>query len=153
MKRIPVICATAAVFCVCQGVASAQAMVENALGAGRAATSTAPMSGLGKSVGGIAGGLEKTLKKGTSSPAAHPMGPLVTARVAPTAVVVPEVHYDDPRTIESGIPYDELLRKFGPATLEITTSPLTKTLSYVHREGAIQVEMREGKVTSMVAQR
>jgi hypothetical protein len=153
MKRIPVICAAAAIFCVCQGVASAQAMVENALGAGRAATSTAPMSGLGKSVGGIAGGLEKTLKKGVSAPEVRPMGPVVTARMAPTPVAVPAVHYDDPRKIESGIPYDELLRRFGPATLEITTSPLTKTLSYVHREGAIQVEMREGKVTSMVAQR
>ena len=153
MKRIPVLLLAAAAFCLCQGVASAQAMVENALGAGRAATSTAPMSGLGKSVSGIAGGLEKTLNKGVTITETRSSGPVKTALVVPPPPPAPEVHYDDPHQIESGILYDELVRRFGPATLEITTSPLTKTLSYVNRTGAIQVEVREGKVISAAAPR
>jgi hypothetical protein len=40
----------------------AQAMVENALGAGRGATTTAPAAGIAKSVNGMAGALDSVLK-------------------------------------------------------------------------------------------
>lgn len=159
MTRFPAVLLASAMFCLCQRVASAQAMVENALGAGRAATSAAPMSGLGKSISGVTEKLGKTLEKEASTTpavsttparrttAARPPVPVKTAAATP-APAKPEVRYDDPKHIESGIPYDELVRRFGPATLEITTSSTDKTLSYVSRAGTVDVEVREGTVVS-----
>jgi hypothetical protein len=46
------------------GVAYGQAAVEAGLGAARAATTTAPAKGLGKSMSGLAGSLDKALKAG-----------------------------------------------------------------------------------------
>jgi hypothetical protein len=150
-----------------QGVASAQAMVENALLTGHSATATAPMQGLSKGIAGALGNLEKTLQKSLDSPDFQPAAPVRTARAAAgpgvaaapglsasTAIsavmFVPVVHYENPKQIETGIVYDELVRRFGPAALEITTGPLTKTLSYMSREGPLQVDLSDGKVTSIV---
>jgi hypothetical protein len=145
MRRFPLFWTLLPLLAGCQGVASAQAMVENAMGASRAATSAAPMSGVTKS-------LEKTLKKGL--PAAPASQPAVRVQTASVATIImpaaPVVHYDDPKGIETGTAYDELVKRFGPASLEITTGPLTKTMSYAGSEGVYQVDLREGKVSSMV---
>jgi len=137
---------------VSQGAASAQAMVENTLLTGKAVTSTAPMQGLA----GAIGNLEKTLQKSLNTVDLRPAAPPArgrgaqVARAAAPVVTPPVVHYESPMLIETGTNYDELVRRFGPASLEITTGPLTKSLCYLGREGAVQVELRDGKVTSIV---
>src|SRR5258707_8269266 len=50
--------------CGLEGLLSGQAAVEYGLGAGRAATATAPAKGLGNAIGGVIGGLGKTHKAG-----------------------------------------------------------------------------------------
>lgn len=151
MRRFPLFCTLMPLLAAVPCVASAQAMVENALGAGRAAVSTAPMQGLSKSIGGVMGNLEKTLNKSLSSPEFQPAAPVRMAQLAVVAAPAPVVHYDDPKLIETGTVYGELVQRFGPAAVEITTGPAAKTLSYVSREGAYQVEVSDGKVTSIVA--
>lgn len=147
MKRFPLFWALLPIMATTASVASAQAMVENALGAGRAATSAAPMRGLGSSIGGAIGGLEKTLKKSLDSTDLRPAAPARTVTALVITPVTPARTYENPNQIETGTAYDELVKRFGPASLEITTGPLTKTLSYVNREGAVQVELRDGRVT------
>ena len=44
------------------GIAAGQAIMESGLGAARAATTAAPAKGVGKSLSGLAGSLEKALK-------------------------------------------------------------------------------------------
>ncbi len=131
-------------------------MVENALGAGRAATSAAPMKG----IGGTLNNLEKTLNKtlgvaGTApatlpAPATRTAAPSQSVRTATLTVpvaIAPAVHYEDPKLIAPGTAYDELLRRFGPGAMEITTGLNTKTLSYVNREATLQVDVLDGKVS------
>ena len=130
-----------------QGIASAQAMVENALGAGRAATTAAPMKG----IGGALNNLEKTLNKSLNSSEPAPATSTVeTVRVTPPVVTMAVIHYDEPKLIETGMVYPDLLKRFGPATLAITTGLTTKTLSYLSREGTFQVELIDEKVTSII---
>ena len=45
--------------------------------------------------------------------------------------------------------YEELLRRFGPPALEFTLGPNRRTMSYVGKDGAVQVEFQSGKVTSL----
>jgi hypothetical protein len=127
-------------------------MVENALGAGRAATSTAPMKG----IGGALNNLEKTLNKslnGTESapaaPATHTASTIETVHVTPAVVTSPVLHYDEPKQIETGMLYPDLLKRFGPATLSITTGMTTRILSYMSREGTFQVDLVDDKVTAI----
>src|SRR3954471_15791356 len=49
------------------GPAAGQAGVEAGLGAARAVTTTAPARGIGKSISGLSGTLEKTIKSGQQS--------------------------------------------------------------------------------------
>jgi hypothetical protein len=147
MRRFPLFWTLVPLLAASQGVASAQAMVENALLTGRSAASTAPVQGIGSALGN----LEKTLQKSLGSADSRPAPPVViVSAAAVVAPAAPAVRYQDPKSIETGTVYDELIRRFGPAALEITTGPLTKTLSYVSRTGAFQVEMREDKVISIV---
>ncbi len=125
MKRFPLFWTILSLLVASQGIASAQAMVENALGAGRAATSTAPMKG----IGGALNNLEKTLNKslnGTESapaaPATHTASTIETVHVTPAVVTSPVLHYEEPKQIETGMLYPDLLKRFGPAALEITTA-------------------------------
>ena len=142
----------------------AQAMVENAMGTGRAATMTAPAKGLG----GALNNLEKTLQQtlnGTepapATPAATPAAP--APRPAPSrarraaraaappvpAPVVPAVHYEDAQGIEAGMAYADVVRRFGPAELEITTGLNRKIMAYRAGGAALQIELVDGTVASV----
>ena len=153
MRRFPLYWTLLPLVAACPHLASAQAMVENALGAGRAATSAAPMKG----IGGALNNLEKTLNKNLNGPAVSapprtsttPVNSLEGAKLATLTVAPPAVHYDDPNLIKTGVAYGDLVRQFGPATLEITTGPITKTLSYVSRGAVFQVDLIEGKVSQI----
>lgn len=148
-----------------EGFLAGQAAVEYGLGVGRAATSTAPAKGLGKSVGAVMGNLDKALKAGqetsnSGSPAATrfvgPVAPAAArpkdAAAAPTAApVVPAPTYEDPRTIQVGLASDELIRRFGPPSLEVTGASSRRLLTYSGKEGVIELQLQDGKVILVAA--
>ena len=136
------------------GTAAGQTAVEAGLGAARAATTAAPAKGIGKAMSGLAGSLEKTVQARRQSSDGLPAG-AATARTAagtlsPSAKDAPPdaPDWEDPSGIQTGIGYPELVRRFGPA-LEITDE-LGKSLTYSGKAGVFQVEVRDGKVTSIV---
>jgi hypothetical protein len=140
-------------------IAAGQAVVEYGLGAGRAATTTAPAGNLGKQLGGVFDSLNKAVKAGEdqSAPAgnssaaskrsatAAPVG----KKTASTAVAPAAPVYEDPRHIQAGVGYEEMVRRFGPPSMEITTGPGARTLSYAAREGTVAVEVENDKVVTV----
>jgi hypothetical protein len=42
-----------------------------------------------------------------------------------------------------------VIRRFGPAAFEVSAGPGTKTLAYPGKEGDIDVELLDGKVTKV----
>ena len=143
----------------------AQTGVEYGLGAGRAATSTAPAAGIGKTMGGLAGTLDKTLKQGegsdastaapaakraaTAKKAASPDTAASKATAASVPAAAPAPSYEDPKKIETGMEYDELVRRFGPPSMEATNESGGKLLTYAGKDGTSQVEVKEGKVSAV----
>jgi len=134
------------------GIASGQVLVESGLGAARAATTTAPAAGLGKSISGLTGSLDKALKagqpdsgtrSGLSAPAATAKAPAAADGAAPAAV-----KFEDPNLIEVGLHYADLVRRFGPPSLEIT-GETGKTLTYTSKAGAFHLDVENGQVTSI----
>ncbi len=134
------------------GAAAGQAMVETGLSAARAATATAPAAGLGKSIQGLAGGLDKALQAeqpgseaapspGAAAPAAKPPSP-GEAKPAEAA------KWEDPGAITAGLSYTELLRRFGPPSLEIT-GETGRTLTYSAKGGAFHVRVEDDRVASV----
>jgi hypothetical protein len=130
------------------GIAYGQAVVEAGLGAARAATSTAPAKGLGKSMSGLAGSLDKALK--TPPPrtpsTAVDTPPANTPSAAPAPAPAPR--WEDPAGIESGLTYEDLVRRFGPSSMSITSGS-EKSLTYPGKDGTFQVKVQDGKVASI----
>ena len=123
--------------------AHAQAAAETALGVGRAATMAAPLKNAGKRIGAVldnAGKSMETRRDRASSPNA-------SAVALPPAPQPLKVAYEAPIGIKTGMDYEEVLRRFGPPPLMLTTAPGSKTLCY----GSVDVEVREGKVVSVRA--
>jgi hypothetical protein len=131
----------------------AQAMVENALGAGRAATTTAPAAGVGKSVNGLAGAVDSLLKAApgaasSSAPAVQNVhGTSTRGTVLPAPR--PGAKYEDPVKIEAGMAYEDVLRRFGPPSLQFTDGPDSISLNYRSKQGPVRVEMEAGKVSAV----
>jgi hypothetical protein len=123
--------------------ASAQAIVEAAMGAGRATTMAAPARGLGKSMSGIAGGLEKALNGGEAEKKTVAVKPTPTSE-APPAITIRE----DADGIEEGIAYDELIQRFGKPAMSITMTG-EQSLTYKGIAGMYRVTVRGGKVTTV----
>ena len=140
-------------------IAAAQAVVEYGLGAGRAATTTAPARSLGKQIGGVFDSLNKAVKAGedqaapagNSSAASKRSTAAVPAgkKTASTAVPPAAPTYEDPRHIQAGAGYEEMVRRFGPPSMEITTGPGGRTVSYAAREGTVAVEVENDKVVTV----
>jgi hypothetical protein len=125
-----------------------QAAVEAGLGASRAVTSTAPAAGLGKSIGGAFGALDKTLK---SDQADKPGTEVVVVRSSSSAALpkTPAKTYEDIRKAEPGLEYAALVERFGPAALEVAGEGGIRKLSYPGKDGSTQVEVKDGKVSSV----
>ncbi len=97
MRRFPLFWTFLPLLALCPYAASAQAMVENALGAGRAATSAAPMKGIGGTLNNLEKSLNKTLgvaetpAETRTAPATRKSAPATTVRTAaltaPVAIV------------------------------------------------------------------
>jgi hypothetical protein len=127
------------------GTAAGQAAVEAGLGAGRAAITTAPASGIGKAISGLAGGLDKAGKGSAGSTT------VTTVRMSPASTVKAPAaasNWEDAGGIETGLGYAELVRRFGPPAMSITSETGT-SLTYTGKAGMFQLEVRDGKVASV----
>jgi hypothetical protein len=142
-----------------------QAVTEYSLGVGRAATTAAPVR---NAAGAIAGALENLSKAAgadssaassqsspssseTRRPAARTTRSRALAKSARPAdrpaAAAPAPVYEDPRLIQAGMEYDEMVRRFGPPSMLVTTAPGTSTVWYAGRE----VEVTNGKVITAPA--
>ena len=125
------------------GAASAQSTVEYGGLAGGSATGAAQHQKTGKEIGGVWNSLSKTLQ-GSSAPAAK-RAPARAKKAAPAVTPAPTVH-EDPSAIPTGIAYDDVVRRFGTPSFEVTTGPHTKTLSYQSKDGGVDVDLQDGAV-------
>ena len=151
--------------------ARAQATVEYGLGAGKAATTTAPAAGTGSIFDGLMERLQKVIQSAkpssatetTSGPATF-VAPLPKApprhapaaaakRRAPVPQPTPPPVYEDSSSIQPGIAYDELIRRFGPPMVAITDSPATRMLLYSGKDGRIELQVEDGKVISVTVRK
>jgi hypothetical protein len=152
------------------GPAAGQAMVEYGVAGAAAANSAGALKGLSNTVNGVFGNLDKVMKEGQApeapAPIMSPSGPATTSRpssrsnrqrsarpssgsVAPVAAPAPPPpNYEDPRQIQAGMGYDEVVRRFGPPSLQFTSGWSSKTVTYLSKTGPVQVEVEDGKVTS-----
>jgi hypothetical protein len=67
------------------------------------------------------------------------------------AVFVPARIYEDPKGIRAGMASDELVRRFGPPTLEVTGASRRSTLTYAGKEGFIELQLQDEKVILVAA--
>jgi len=130
------------------GTLYGQTAVEYGLGAGRAAVSTAPAKGLGKSIAGALGSLDKTLKAGQTP--GQPAAEVITVRSSAKAdAKAPAKNYEDIARAEVGLAYDELVERFGPPSLEVAGAGETRNLTYSGKSGSTRIEVQEGKVAAI----
>ena len=67
-------------------------------------------------------------------------------------VASPTLHaqsFDDPRRIQAGTPYREMVRRFGPPSMRVVVGPDRISYSYASRKSRVQVEVQGGKVISV----
>lgn len=60
----------------------------------------------------------------------------------------PVASWEDPGGIEPGLSYEDLVRRFGPSAMSIT-SGTEKLLTYRGKDGMFQVKVQDGKVASI----
>ena len=139
-----------AAFLLVTGTLYGQAAVEAGLGASRAVTSTAPAAGLGKSIGGAFGALDKTLKSGKTADQPATEVIVVRSSSSPAAAAkTPGRTYEDIRKAEPGLEYAVLMERFGPAALEVVGEGGIRKLTYPGKDGSTQVEVKDGKVLAV----
>jgi hypothetical protein len=138
-----------ATFLLMAGSLYGQAAVEAGLGASRAVTSTAPAAGLGKSIGGAFGVLDKTLKSDKTADKAGTEVVVVRSMSSAPAPKTPARTYEDIREAEPGLDYEVLVDRFGPAALEVAGEGGIRKLSYPGKTGSTQVEVKDGKVLAV----
>jgi hypothetical protein len=135
------------------GAANAQAVTEYGSMASKTVTVGKRANSISNNIGGIWGSLDKTIKGSAdhSGPQSAPPARTVqrtsgtARRRSPAAVVT----HEDPTHIQPGISYSELIRRFGPGSFEIATGPGTKTLSYPGKNGDINIDLLDEKVTKV----
>ena len=128
-----------------------QAAVEAGLGAARAATTTAPAAGIGKAISGLAGGFDKAVKGGQPEAEIRPASTAATTVRPALGVADPDAagpKWEDPNGIQTGMSYSELVRRFGPPSLEITIET-GRTLTYSGKTGAFHVAVEDDRVSSV----
>jgi|SRR5579871_5567805 len=59
--------------------------------------------------------------------------------------------FEDPQKIPAGINYSEMVRRFGPPNMEVKEGPTRTTYSYSKLKTQVQVEVQNGKVTSVAS--
>ncbi|MBS1857197.1 MAG: hypothetical protein JST11_17640 [Acidobacteria bacterium] len=132
-----------------------QAAVEAGLGAARAVTSTAPARDLGKGIAGAFSNLDKALggkvSTGGAGAAATSTETVLVRSHAAAESKEPARTYETIAHAEVGMAYDDLVRRFGPPSLELAAGEGVSKLTYSGKEGPTQIEVKEGKVASIKA--
>jgi hypothetical protein len=140
-----------AAFC---GAARAQAVAEYGRMARQSSTATGKAYHTSKEIGGVWKSLDKTLNSSPDNIGSRQTSSGVTARSknvrSRTVAVKPSrssmMVYEDPEQIPAGIDYEELVRRFGPSSFEVTDSAGITTVSYRSKERSVDVELPDGKV-------
>jgi hypothetical protein len=136
---------------------AAQAVVEAAAGATRAATTAIPADKAGKSIGSAFDKLGSALQnsgkaKPTSSSAAAPptsaTGNAAVKSVPAGPAPKPDVTFEDPSGIQEGMEYADVMKRFGPPSL-LMSGPDQETLCYSQNDKNVDVTVRNGKVMSV----
>ena len=142
------------------GPARGQAVTEYDSEISRSATTGNKANHISNEIGGVWRSLDKTLKassedhigsretsSGRTTQRAHPRSiSRGASRVPATAAT-----HEDPSGIQPGISYGELLRRFGRPDFEVTAGPGTMTLSYLRKDGTIDLELQGGKVIKVAS--
>lgn len=136
-------------------MAKAQSVTEYGSMASKSSTVGRRANNIANGIGGVWGSLDKTIKSQDSgtSPEASP-GPAVRRTPAPARRRSARgsragATYEDPSRIQPGFAYEELIRRFGPASFEVSTGPGAKTLAYPGKDGDIDIELLDGRVTKV----
>ena len=137
---------------VCGGTASGQSMVGYGLGAASASTAAAPARGAGKAMSKAWENAGKTAKSGDLEPAGR-TSRSAARRVETKTTAAPPVNYEDPGKIEEGITYAELIRRFGPPSMQITGEDGGRTLTYLGKGDHAELVVKDGKVGSVEIRR
>jgi hypothetical protein len=139
------------------GAARAQAVAEYGRMARQSSTATAKTYHTSKEIGGVWKSLDKTIKGSQNNTGSREISPAATARVATvrsrtantkSAPIVGAV-YEDPDHIPTGLAYEDLVHRFGSPSFEVTDGTGTTSLSYQGKEGSVDLELQEGKVTKV----
>ena len=140
------------------GVARAQAVTEYDSEISRSVTTGRKANHISSEIRGVWHSLDKTLKASQEDVGAQEPPPAVTpqrARGRSTVLVASRpsataTTHEDPSGIQPGISYAELVRRFGRPDFEVTASPGTTTLTYFRKDGSVDLELQDGKVTKVV---
>ena len=146
------------------GLVAAQATVEYATGAAVAATAVVPAQKAGKAIAGTFSTLNRVLQNADNSePAAQrattpqsrrPQKPVKSSAPEPqsaSAAIQPkeEPSFEDPSGIQEAMEYGEILHRFGPPSLKLTTGSGEETLNYTRKDVVVNAILRNGKVTNV----
>ena len=139
-------------FLLCPAPVHAQAAAEFGAAAGNAAGMSGAASGIGKALSGLAGTQDKTVKsESTPAPSSSTTtrkSPAKRPAVSRAKAAAPAKTYEDPKNLAVGLTYTDMVRRFGPASMEFATAT-GKSLTYASKEGMTQVEIRDGAVASI----
>ncbi len=148
-REIWISCCLVAAF---SGAARAQAVTEYGGVSRQSATTTGRTIGPGKEIRGVWAGLDKTIKGSADisgippAPAsATTQKPVVRTRKA-SARRARMAAYEDPTRIQQGMSYQEVVRRFGPPSYQVATGPGAMTVSYLRKDGNVDLELRDAKV-------
>jgi hypothetical protein len=139
----------------CWSALHAQALVEAAVATAPSSAAANGAAAVGKATKGVFTNLDKVLKSApgassTSSTSASSttttIGPAAPSKPAPPAKI-----YEDIKKVEVGLAYDELVERFGPPALEIAGTDGARKLTYSGKQGSTEIEVKDGKVTSITA--
>ncbi len=148
-------------------LACAQATGEYGTAAAAASTASAGAKAVGNSIAGALQKLNKNLDGGSSSAKTEAPAPAsrskakarksaptsksdpATPAATPAAPAPPQPTYEDPEGIQQGMTYDDVVRRFGPPAIGLTTAPGEQSLTYVKKGASFDVKLVNGKVASV----
>ena len=143
------------------GPARGQAVTEYDSEISRSATTGNKATHISNEIGGVWRSLDKTLKASssdehvalqeTSSGRTTQRAHLRSMSRGASRVPATAATHEDPSGIQPGISYGELLRRFGRPDFEVTAGPGTMTLSYLRKDGTIDLELQGGKVIKVAS--
>ncbi|MBZ5578289.1 MAG: hypothetical protein LAP40_17130 [Acidobacteriia bacterium] len=83
------------------------------------------------------------------APPEAPKAPVVKKKASVASPTLQAQAFDDPRRIQAGTTYREMVRRFGPPSMRVVVGPDRISYSYASRKSRVQVEVQGGKVISV----